>query len=69
MQEIGLKTIEGAWWLRRSIRSPDENPYVIKNFSPKKYLKKLKVETTFEHKLSLAMIESKMYLKNQFIKR
>ena len=63
-----LKTIEGAWWLRRSIRSPDENPYVIKNFSPKKYLKKLKVETTFEHKLSLAMIESKMYLKNQLLR-
>lgn len=64
-----LVNIEGAWWLRRSINSPTISKKKFNIFNPKLYLQKLNVKTIKnEMKLSLAIIESKMYLKNQLLR-
>ena len=64
-----LVNIEGAWWLRRSINPPYQSNPSDMSFNPKKYLKKLGVQTKLnEKKLALAVIESKMYLKNQLLR-
>lgn len=73
-----LKTISGAWWLRRSFSSPLDLPNLIGNLNLQKIAKKAFDPMVQIHQmtgglprapeLALAQIESMCYLRNQLLR-
>jgi len=70
-------TIAGAWWLRRSMHSPDDLSELMDNGYAEKFQKSFNVKRQMElmigkqsknSTLALAQIESMVYLRNQLLR-
>lgn len=71
------RTIPGAWWLRRSVNSPDRLTALMdadmvaeatKDFSPDQWVTAMTGPLNADRSLALAQIESMTYLRNQLLR-
>ena len=72
-----LRTVAGAWWLRRSVHSPGELPALmgeeaaaqaLMDFSAEEWCQAMVGSVPEDHTLALAQIESMTYLRNQLLR-
>jgi asparagine synthase (glutamine-hydrolysing) len=71
-----LRTIPGAWWLRRSSLAPEDLPNcigaaardLIERFDPETWLSRMVGTTPQSPVLALGQIESMTYLRNQLLR-
>lgn len=72
-----LRTVAGAWWLRRSVHSPGELPALmgdeaaaqaLEGFSAEDWGQAMVGSVPRDHTLALAQIESMTYLRNQLLR-
>ncbi|HQU48933.1 MAG TPA: asparagine synthase (glutamine-hydrolyzing) [Casimicrobiaceae bacterium] len=71
------RTIEGAWWLRRSLFAPadlgalmgdEEAKEVLRAFDPDSYVRSMSGGLPSDARLALGQIESTTYLRNQLLR-
>ena len=72
-----LRTIEGAWWLRRSIHAPGELPglmgrdqaaLALRDFDAVQQVRRMTGPLPTDARLALGQIESTTYLRNQLLR-
>lgn len=71
-----LRTMPGAWWMRRSLNAPETarelmgpaSDPVLAGFSPDAWVREMSGELAADLLLSLAQIESTTYLRNQLLR-
>jgi asparagine synthase (glutamine-hydrolysing) len=77
MAEPWTRTIEGAWWLRRSLCTPQELPtligaelanQVLRDFDVVQQVRSMTGELPADPRLALSAIESATYLRNQLLR-
>lgn len=70
-------SLEGAWWLRRSVFSPEELPAlmgseqadkVLSDFDASQWVRDMSGLCPADHLLALSQIESSTYLRNQLLR-
>ena len=71
------RTIEGIWWLRRSVCAPEDLPQImgddaaeetLRDFSPMEWVRIMTGPLPSEPRLALSQIESMIYLRNQLLR-
>ena len=74
---VWARTMAGAWWLRRSVHSPDQLKAfmdtdlvdeALKDFSPDQWVAAMTGPLHADRTLALAQIESMTYLRNQLLR-
>lgn len=69
-----LRSLEGAWWLRRSLFAPDALPQeagaaaVTREFDPARAVTEMTGGLPADARLALGQIESMIYLRNQLLR-
>lgn len=75
--ESWTRTIEGAWWLRRSLRAPQELPALmgrelaheaLRDFDVVQQVRAMTGELPADPRLALSAIEAATYLRNQLLR-
>lgn len=75
--EAWTRTVEGAWWLRRSVRAPEELPTLLgadeghaflRQFDPVEMVRSMTGALPRDPLLALGQIESMTYLRNQLLR-
>jgi asparagine synthase (glutamine-hydrolysing) len=75
--ESWSRTVEGAWWLRRSVRAPEELPALLgadeghaflRKFDPVEMVRSMTGALARDPVLALGQIESMTYLRNQLLR-
>ena len=71
------RTIAGAWWLRRSVRTPEELPALmgaelaqeaLRGFDPVEWVQAMTGPLATDSMLAIGQIESMCYLRNQLLR-